>query len=214
MHQHLNTAFALIYPHVLRRVLESPFLHQLEKQRRVLASGVGEDGLAARRKQPRHEVRESLGVTPFVEHVGGEDEVEGSDTFRIRRVPVEERGLWFLAHVSPGVVGGEIERGLVVISRKDLRAAGEGDDGREPHAAAEFDGALAGQVCSPQVLRQGDRARPQLGPVRESLVALEVLLVKEGVCRGGAEDVVGAALNLDEGFEQAGAAVEVRPEFV
>jgi hypothetical protein len=64
------------------------------------------------------------------------------------------------------------------------------------------------------VPRQGDRARPQLGPVWESLVALEVLLVKEGVCRGGAEDAVGAALNLDEGFEQAGAAVEVRPEFV
>ncbi len=214
MHQHLYPSPALLHHHVLRLVLETPFLHQLEKQRRVLAPGVGEDGLAARREQSGDEVCEGRGVPPLVEHVGGEDEAECSEALRMRRVPVEERGLRLAAQVRPGVVGGEIEGGLVVVRRENFCAASEGDDGREPDAAAELDGAPAGQVFLRQVPRQADSARPELGPVREPLVALEVLLVQEGVRRGGMKDAVGSATDLDYGFEQLGAAAEERSEFV
>ena len=101
-----------------------------------------------------------------------------------------------------------------MVGRENLRAAGAGDDAREPDTAAELDGALASKVFARQVPRQGDRARPELGPVRELFVALEVLLVQEGVRRGGVEDAVGSAPDLDEEFEQPGAATEVRSEFV
>jgi hypothetical protein len=214
VHHYPNLPPALLYHHVCRRVLESPFLHQLEKQRRVLAPGVGEDGFAARFEHPGDEVRESRGVPPLVKHVGGEDEVEGSETFRIRRVPVEERGLRLAAQVRPGVVGGEIEGRLVVVRRENSCAASEGDYGREPDTAAELDGVPASQVFARQVPRQGDRARPELGPVRETLVAFEVVLVQEGVCRGGVEDTEGPVPDLDEGFEQPRTIAEVRSEFV
>jgi hypothetical protein len=111
-------------------------------------------------------------------------------------------------------VGGESKGGLVVVRRENLSAACEGDDGREADAAAELDGVLAGQVFSRQVPCQGDRARPELSPVREPLVALEVFLVQEGVRRGGMENAVGPVPDRDEGFEQLGAAAEVRSEFI
>jgi hypothetical protein len=75
----------------------------------------------------------------------------------------------------------EVEGGFVVVCRENLRAVREGDDGGEPDAAAELDGAPAGKVFAREVPRQGDRARPELGPVREPLVTLEISLVYEGV---------------------------------
>jgi hypothetical protein len=111
-------------------------------------------------------------------------------------------------------VCGEIEGGLVVVGRENFCAASEGDDGREPDTAAELDDTLAGKVFPRQVARQGDSARPELCPVRQPFVTLEVLLVQEGVRRGGMEYTVGPFSDLDEGFEQCGATVEVCPEFV
>jgi hypothetical protein len=126
-------------------------------------------------------------------------------------VPVEERGLWCPAQVRPGVVDREIEGGFVVVGRENLRALCEGGDGGESDAAAELDGAPAGQAFAREVPRQGDRGRPQLGPVREPLVAFEISLVYEGVSRGGMQDAVGSVTDLDDGFEEPGAAAEVRP---
>jgi hypothetical protein len=164
VHQHLYLSPTLFHQHVLSRSQESPFLNQIEKQRRVLAPGVGEDSPAARREQAGDEIREGRGVTPLVEHVCGGDEVEGSRA--LWGVPVEERGLRLPAEVRPGVVGGEVEGGLVVVGREDSGAARESDEGGEPDAAPELDDSSAGQVLARQVLCQGDRARPQLGPVR------------------------------------------------
>jgi hypothetical protein len=177
VHSHLNTSPALIHHYAPRRRPKSPFLHQLEKQWRVLAPGVGEQGLAARGEQLGDEVREGRGVPPLVEHVGGEDAFEGSEALRLRRVPVEECRLWLPVQVRLRVMGGESEGGPVVVRPENLSAACEGDDGREADAAAELDGVLAGQVFLRQVPCQGDRARPEFSPVREPLVALEVFLV-------------------------------------
>ncbi len=214
MHQDCYLPPDLLHSHLLCGLFESPLLHQLEKERRILAPGVGEDGLAAGLEQVGDQAREGESVPPLVEYVGGEDEVEGSESLRIRRVPVEEGGLRLEIQVRHDVVGCEIEGSLVVVRRGNRGAAREGDDAREPYAAAELDGALAGQVLLRQVPRQGDRARPELGPVREPLVALEVLLIQEGVSRDGVEDTVGPVPDFDEGLEQPGAAAEVGPEFV
>ncbi len=211
MHQHPDPSPALLHHYAPRRVLEPPLPHQLEEQRRVLAPGVSEDGLAARREQPGYEVREGQNAPPLVEHVGGEDEVEGPEPLHVGRVPVEERGLRFQAQVRPGVVDREVEGGFVVVGREDSCATREGGEGGEPDAAAELDGAPAGQVSARERAGQGDRARPELGPVGEPLVALEISLVYEGVGRGGVQDAVGFVYDLDDGFEEPGAAAEVRP---
>ena len=89
MHQHPDRSSALLYHHALRRALEPLLPHQLEERRRVLAPGVGEDGLAARREQLGHEIREGGSAPSLVEHVGGEDQVEGPEPLRVWRVPVE-----------------------------------------------------------------------------------------------------------------------------
>jgi hypothetical protein len=58
VHKHSDLPPALLHQHVLRCIFESPLLHQLEKQRRILAPGVGEDGLAARLEQGGDEISE------------------------------------------------------------------------------------------------------------------------------------------------------------
>jgi hypothetical protein len=211
VHQHPDPSPALLHHYALRRVLEPPLPHQLEEQRRVLAPGVGEDGLAARREQLGHEIREGRSAPSLVEHVGGENQVEGPEPLHVGRVPVEERGLRFPAQVRPGVVDREVEGGFVVVSRENFCATREGGEGGEPDAAAELDGAPAGQVSARERAGQGDRARPEVGPVGEPLVALEISLVYEGVGRGGVQDAVGFVYDLDDGFEEPGAAAEVRP---
>ena len=157
------------------------------------------------------EIREGRNAPSLVEHVGGEDEVEGPEPLHVGRVPVEERGLRFPAQVRPGVVDREVEGGFVVVGRENFCAAREGGDGGEPDAAAELDGAPAGQVSARERAGQGDRARPELGPVGEPLVALEISLVYEGVGRGGVQYAVGFVYDLNDGFEEPGAAAEVRP---
>jgi hypothetical protein len=149
----------------------------------------------------------------LVEHIGGEDEVEGPEALRLRSVPVEERGPWRQVQVRPGVVDGEVEGGFVVVRCENLSAACEGGDGGEPDAAAELDGAPAGEVLPREVARQDDRARPELGPVREPLVALEISLVYEGVSRCWMQDAVAFAPDLYNGLEEPGAAAKMTLEF-
>jgi hypothetical protein len=129
MDQNPHPSPGLLHFHALRLVLESPSLHQPQKHRCVGALGIGENGLATRREQRGDEVRQDRDVARLVEHVGGENEVEGSEVFRLRRVPVEERRLRLLAEVGPGVMNRKIEGGIVVVGRENLRAAGEGRDG-------------------------------------------------------------------------------------
>jgi hypothetical protein len=53
-------------------------------------------------------------------------------------------------------VGGEIQGGLVVVRGEYRGAAGEGDDGGQPDAAPEFDGADTGEVAFREVAGQGE----------------------------------------------------------
>ncbi len=209
MHEHPDLSSGLLHHRALRRSRESPLRHQIEKQRRVLAPGVGEQGFATRREELRYEVCEGRNAPPLVEHVGGEEEIEGPEA--LRRVPVEERGPWLPAQVRPGVVDRVVEGCFVVVRRENLRPARQGYDAGKPDAASELDGSPAREVLAREVPREGDRARPELGPVRETLVPLEVLLVYEGVGRGGMENAVSLFPDLDGGFEEPGTAAEVLP---
>src|SRR5918995_2233882 len=205
-----NLPLSLLHHHALRRDPKPSRFYRLEESGCGGTPGIGEEGLAVRREQLRHEVREGRSVPPLVEHVGGEDEIEGRQV--VGGEPVEQRGLRLPADVRAGVVGGEVEGCRVVVGREDPRPAGEGYDRRKPHAATELDGAFSRQLLPRERAGQGHRARPELGPVREPFVVLEVLLVEQVVDGGGVRNAVGSAAHLDAGLRKAGAATQVCPQ--
>jgi hypothetical protein len=115
MDQDPNSPPSLLHFHALRRVLESTVFHKLEEHRCFVAPGVSENDLAARCEQLGDEARQGRDVPGLVEHVGGDNEVEGSEVLRVRRVPVEVRNLRLSAELGEGVVERKIEGRLVVV---------------------------------------------------------------------------------------------------
>jgi len=111
---------------LFRSVLETLLLHLLQEDRRFVAAGVGDDRFAAGRKELRYEVRQGGGVIALVEDVRREDQVEGPLPPYVRLAPVEDGDLWFQTQVRAGIIGGEVEGGLVVVCREDFGAAVEG----------------------------------------------------------------------------------------
>ena len=151
MQDHLHPPRALLDRDLLPRVLEPAFFHRHEKYGCFVAAGVGEQGLTARTQEPGYQVGEGRRVLAFVEDVGGENEVEGSQTFDVRRAPVEEGRVGLEVQVGAGVVGGEVEGGFVMVRGEDRCAAGEGDDGGQADAATEFDSSRSGEVAFGEV---------------------------------------------------------------
>ncbi len=147
MQENLHRFRTLLHRRFLDRVLEPEILHSFQKDWCFVAAGVGEDRLAARREQLRHELGECSGILTLVEDVGGENEVEGPDTLYVRFAPVEEDRIRFQVQVRAGIVGGEVEGGLVVVCREYACAADEREDGGQPDAATKLDGAGTRKVA-------------------------------------------------------------------
>jgi hypothetical protein len=209
VYEHLHLSPTLLHGRAFHRGPEPPSSQSLEKRRRGWSAGVCEERLSTRREQSRDQAREGRGVPSLVEHVGGEDQVECPKATEPWREPVEERGLRFPAQVGAGIVGYEVEGGLVVVGREDFRAAVQRHDGWKPHAAPELDGVIAAQVLAREIARQGDCAGPELCPVREPLLMLEVFLVEQIIDGGRVHYLVGPAAHFDGGFGQACSAAQV-----
>ena len=161
MQEYLHPSRALLDGDLLRCIAEPETLHGFQEDRGFVTAGVGEDHLlAAGREQPRYEASEGGGVLSLVEHVRGEDHVEGPDTSYVWFAPVECGDLRFQFQVGAGVVGRKVEGGLVVVCGEYPCPAGECDDGRQPDAAPELDGTGAGKVAFREVAGQGEGARP------------------------------------------------------
>lgn len=210
MDQNRYPTLTVLHHGLLRYEAEAHFLHILPKQGLPPAAGIRDENLPTGREQRGDEPRQRLGVPLLVEHVGGENEVEAAFGISHRgRVPVQEARLRLVTEVEAGVVAGEVEGGLVVVGSHDLRAAGEGDDGRQADPATELDGANPCEVFSCEVAGQRRGARPEVGPVGEALVALEVGLVQQGFGGPRMYEVVRPVSYFDSGFGQARAAFEV-----
>jgi hypothetical protein len=158
--EHLHTSRRLLDGDLFRCILETESFHNFQKDRRFVTAGVGEDRLAAGRKELRYEVSESNCVLTLVEDIRGEDQVEGPHTPYVRFAPVEDGDLRFLVQVSVCVVGREVEGSLVVVRSKDFGAVGERKYGWQPDAAPQLDNALAPKISLREVARQGDGAGP------------------------------------------------------
>src|SRR5215207_58765 len=151
VYEHLHLSPALLHGRAFHRDQELPRSHSLEESRRGRPARVGEEALPARCEQSRDQVREGRGVPSLVEHVGGEDEIEGPEAIELRRKPVQQRGRRLPAQVGAGVVGYEVEGGPVVVSREDFGAAVQRHYGGEPDTAPALDGAFADQVLMREI---------------------------------------------------------------
>ena len=198
---------------LFRRGAKAPLSHRLQKRRGILATGVGDQYLAAGCEEGGDQGRERRDVPLLIEHVGSEDEIEGTDAFDMRRVPVEEPRTGLAPEVREGVVAGEVEGGRVVVGDRDPGPVIEGGHAWEPDAAAEFDDAPAREALSAgDPTRERHGARPQVRPVGEPLVPGELLLVYERVGRDGVRYAVGRVPDLDGGLGEPGEAAKVGAE--
>jgi hypothetical protein len=82
-------------------------------------------------------------------------------------------------------VAGKVQGRLVVVGGEDAGAAGEGYEGREPDTDAELGGPSALQVLFREPPGECPGARPDLGPVREAFVPVELPFVDQVVGDGG-----------------------------
>jgi hypothetical protein len=158
--EHLYTSRRLLDGDLFRCILEPVSLHSFQKDRRFVTAGVGEDRLAAGRKELRYEVSESKGVLTLVEDVSGEDQVERPNTLYVRFAPVEGGDLRFQVQVSADVVGREVEGGLVVVRSEDFGALGVREYSGQPDAAPQLDNARTPKMAFREVARQRDGAGP------------------------------------------------------
>ena len=181
MEEDLHPSRRLLDGGLFRFILEPVSLHSFQKDPRLVTARVGEDRLTAGREQLWYEAGEGSSIRTLVEDVRGKDQVEGSHTRYVRLAPVESGNLRFLVQVSAGVVGCEVEGGLVVVRSKDIGALGEREYCGQPDAAPQFDNACIPKISFRYVACQREATRPEFGPVREPLIAVEVFLVDQVV---------------------------------
>ncbi len=160
MEEHLHSSRRLLDGDLFRCILAPVSLHSFQKDRRFVTAGVDEDRLAPGRKELRYEVGEGRGVLTLVEDVRGEDQAEGSKTRYVRFAPVERGDLRFQVQVRTGIIGREVEGGLVVVRSKDFGALGEREYGGQSDAAPQLDNACTPKIAFREVARQRDGAGP------------------------------------------------------
>jgi len=144
------------------------------------ALGVGQDGPSAWAQGVLNEIEDRLDEAQFVEHVRGQDEVEGSG-WKGRGAPVHGRepgrGEAVTFGVDPGVPPG-VAQGLGdVVQSEDPRAERGGDHGDEAQAAAQVDDRKGRHSLGvvPTPVGQEQAGGPELDPVGQTLVLVQVV---------------------------------------
>ena len=126
---------------LFRRIFVALLLHRPKEDWRFVTAGVSEDRLTTGREQLWYEVGEGSNILTLVEDVRGENQVKGFHTRYLRLAPLENRDLRFSFEVREGIVGCEIEGGLVVVRSKYFGALGKRKYGGQPDAAPQLDNA-------------------------------------------------------------------------
>src|SRR5262249_53148339 len=136
-------------------------------------------------------------VAALVEHVGGKDEIpRRAFEQALRLAPADNRGLE-LELVPRCILARERDGGGRPVRREDVRSTESRGERRQCKAAAELDDL---EVCDGALrdrARQRVAARPSLGPVGQELLALERLLVEQGLGVARPEDRQRASWQLD-----------------
>jgi hypothetical protein len=151
-------------------------LEPLQKVLRVRPARLRQQGRAS---EPRQELGELLGVARLVEEIGAEDEVPRRRAEERLGLAPADAGDTHRRAVPLGVAAEELDRVLGPVGREHLRAAERDRQRRQAEAAAELDDALPVQLEAGDVTREGEPARPELGPVGEKLLLVERRFVDE-----------------------------------
>ncbi len=137
-------------------------------------------------RQARKQREQRFAVARLVEDVGREDEVQRARA----RAAAPARSSCRRASRSDRVVALRVglrhrDRLRRPVGGEHAAAGERGGDARQPEAAAELERPRSLQRPAADRPRQRERARPQLGPVREELLLLERVLVEQrlGIAR-------------------------------
>ena len=210
MYQHPDLSPVRPHDAFLARGVKAPLPHHLEERWGVLTSGIGQQDLAAGNEQSGDQTRERREVSALVDYVGGEYEVEEPDPLPGWHMPVEQPGLQFPADIYAGIVEDEIEGGSVVVGGHDAGSAREGGHARETDAASELDYVPVPEVLLRDTIRECPGARPEIRPVRKTLIPRELLFVYEGVGGRRMRYPVARVADLDVGVDEPGETAKVR----
>ena len=147
-----------------------------EELLRVGPAGLREQDVAA---EPGQELRELVGVPGLVQQVGAEHEIprRGAKE-RLGLAPADARDTYGGA-VPLGVAAQELDRVLRPVGREHLRTAQRRGERGQAEAAAELHDTPPAQLEARDVAREGEPARPQLGPVGQELLLVERRLVDQ-----------------------------------
>ncbi len=140
-------------------------------------------------EDPRQEGRDRRDAPRLVEHIGGDREIEIAGPVGV--APVEDRGL-DREPVAGRVGSRELERGGFVVGDEHVRAGPRRGESGEPHPGAHLDDAPAVEIELEEMPPERDRGGPDVGPVRDALVAGElrrIHVLHERHRIGGVHDV-------------------------
>ena len=130
-----------------------------------------------------------LRVPCFVEEIRAEDEIPRSRAEqRLRIAPADPRSL-NEDPVALGVPPQQLDRVLGPVGREDVGAAQRGGERGQPEPAAELENAQPVRLELRDVPREGETARPELGPVGQELLLVERRLVDQLLRARRTEDV-------------------------
>jgi len=163
----------------------------LEEILRVRPSRFGEQHLPA---EAGEELGELVGVARLVEQVGAEDEIPGrSAKQRLGLAPADTRDPQEDA-VPLRVLPQQLDRVLGPVGGQHLGATERRGQRRESEPAAKLERAQPMQVAGRHVPREGEAARPELGPVGQEFLLVERRLVDQLVGTGRPEDLEAPAV--------------------
>jgi RimJ/RimL family protein N-acetyltransferase len=157
-----------------------------------LPIGIADQGDPARVQVHRDELGQGPVIPLFIENVRGEDPVK---TTQVRVAPpVHEAGPDRIEAIAPGIRVDKVKGMLVIIGGQNVPSDRAGHDGCKSQAAAEIERRThPTRLILHDVLRQHDRRRPELPPVRHVLVRLKpglnVRIVEQSVLVGGTKDL-------------------------
>ena len=137
----------------------------------------------------RKKLGELLGVARLVEQVGAEDEIPRCGAQERLGLAPANACQMEKESVTVGVPPQQVDRVVRPVGRQDVGATECSGEGGQPEPAAELENPQAPYLARGEVPREGQSARPELGPVGQELLLVERLLVDQLLGARRAEDL-------------------------
>src|SRR6185312_11685340 len=123
--------------------------------------------------------------------------------------PVDERGVDLPGEIAKRIRARKCQGVVIVIARCDRMACDRGGDAHKANARANLDGTATRSLVGDDEVGQNGRRWPQLGPVRQSLIPIEIALADEILRTARPQNVDVTAANADVVVDGNEASLEI-----